>query len=182
MEMPPLLALLLAERPAEIFAPGQTLIAPNAAPTHLWYVRSGLVRVYSLSADGGEFNHDFLGDGDWVVGRIVWRDAEVCCSDRALGAAALQPTAAVRVGVAELAHWRATDPAAAAYMIDRLVAMTATRYGREADLAQRSAEDRYRELLRKKPGLLDTVALREVAAWLAITPIALSRIRRRLRG
>jgi CRP-like cAMP-binding protein len=178
---PPSLQALLAEREADAFAPGTTLIAPDAAPSHVWFLRSGLVRIYSLDTDGGEFNHDFIGAGDWAIGRIVWKPPQICCSDRAIGVAALQQTEAVRVDVADFDRWKGEHPEIGAYLLDTLMRLTADRYGREADLAQRSAEQRYRDLVAKQPGLLETVPLREIAAWLAITPVALSRIRRRLR-
>ncbi len=171
---------MLDAQPTEAFATGNALIAPDAAPTHVWYLRSGLVRVYSLDHDGAEFNHDFVGAADWVFGRVIWRDGAICCVDRAIGAVALKPVRAVRVGVAELARRRDADPAIAAYLLDRLMAFTARRLEREADLVQRSAEERYLALVARRPELLDEVPLREIAAWLGITPVALSRIRRRV--
>jgi CRP-like cAMP-binding protein len=179
---PPALLAWLDAQPAVAFAAGATLVAPDAAPTHVWFVRSGLVRVYTLGPDGDEFNHDFLGDGDWVCGRVVWRDGAACCSDQAIGAAALQRTEALRVALTDLERWQAQDPAVARWLVDLLVQLTSRRYAREAALAQTSAEARYRELVAKKPELLEAVPLREIAAWLAITPIALSRIRRRLKS
>jgi len=180
--LPTALSSWLDAQPTETFATAATLIAPGAAPTHVWYLRSGLVRVFSLDRDGAEFNHDFIGDGGWVLGRIVLRDDEVCCADRAIGAAALQPSVVVRVPVADLSRWRATEPTIATYFLDALMQLAGTRYGREADLVQRSAEERYRELVAKKPRLLETVPLREIASWLGITPIALSRIRKRVKS
>ena len=62
----------------------------------------------------------------------------------------------------------------------QLLAINAQRLGREADLAQRSAGERYQELLATQPDIVDRVPLHQIAAWLGITPVALSRIRRRL--
>lgn len=181
-DLPPALARWLAGQSGEAFAVGQSLIAPDATPAHVWFLRSGLVRLYSLDRNGAVFNHDFLAEGEWVFGRLVWRAGQVCCGERALGAEALQPTDAVRVGLAELERWRSADPAVADYLMDALMQLAASRYEREADLAQLSAEHRYRKLLAAKPGVLDTVALKDIAAWLAITPVALSRIRKRVRA
>mgnify|MGYP003472329884 CR=1 FL=1 len=69
-----------------------------------------------------------------------------------------------------------------AWLFDRLLEMNAERLGREADLVQRSATERYQELLRKRPAIIEQVPLHQIAAWLGITPVALSRIRRRLAG
>lgn len=181
-DLPPALAHWLAAQPGESFAAGQTLIAPDATPAHVWFLRSGLVRLYSLDESGAVYNHDFLGDGEWVFGRLVWRANQVCCGDRALGAEALQATDAVRASLAELERWRSSDPAVAAYLMDALMQLAASRYAREADLAQLSAEQRYRKLIAARPQVLETVPLKDIAAWLAITPVALSRIRRRIRA
>lgn len=181
-ELPAALARWLAAQPGETFAAGQVLIAPSATPAHVWFLRSGLVRLYSLDVEGSVFNHDFLGDGQWVFGRLVWRADQVCCSERALGAEALQTTDAVRVSVVELERWRSSDPQVAGYLMDALMQLAATRYEREAELAQLGAEERYRKLIAAKPQLLDSVPLKDIAAWLAITPVALSRIRKRVRA
>jgi DNA-binding MarR family transcriptional regulator len=61
------------------------------------------------------------------------------------------------------------------------MALTAERLEREAALLTRSPEQRYIALLERHPAMLDAVPLQQIAGWLGITPVALSRIRRRLR-
>lgn len=53
-------------------------------------------------------------------------------------------------------------------------------YSRYLELHQKTPTERYLELIRKYPQILDTVALRDIASYLLITPIYLSRIRRKL--
>jgi CRP-like cAMP-binding protein len=140
-----------------------------------------LVRLYSLAEDGEEHNHGFHGAGEWVHGRLV-RGAEAgCCDAVAVGVEALQPTRATTFQFAELEAWAKGDPELSGYLMERLMAMNAARLGHEAALVRQSAEQRYLALLRRQPDLLGKVKLQDVARWLGITPIALSRIRRRLR-
>ena len=67
------------------------------------------------------------------------------------------------------------------WLVERLLQHNAERLGRETDLVQRSATERYLELLRKQAGIIEHVPLQQIASWLGITPVALSRIRRRVR-
>lgn len=178
--LPAALERWLLGQPARRFDVGEALIAPDVASTQGYFLRTGLVRRYSLAADGSVFNHDFLGAGDWAFGHVALREGQLCCGDQAIGIEALQATTAVRVTMADLARWRQDDPEVAAYLLDTLMRLAAERFGREAGLALHSAERRYLDLLARQPGILASVPLRQVAAWLGITPVALSRIRRRL--
>jgi CRP-like cAMP-binding protein len=179
-EIPPSLLHRLAPLPLLPFAVGEALQAPDAGVEHLFRIERGLVRLYGLDADGREFNHGFHGPGDWVFGRIHWRDGQLCCDGRALGIAALQPTLARRIATSALDAWRREDPAIADYLFQQLMRFSAERITREQDQALRSAEDRYRDLLRTQPTITRDVPLQQIAAWLGITPVALSRIRRRV--
>lgn len=178
--LPTALSRWLSEQPPRRFDAGAALIAPDAASTYGYLLRSGLVRRYSLAADGSVFNHDFLGAGDWAFGHVALRNDQLCCGDQTIGIEALQATTAVRVTMTDLARWRQDDAEVAAYLLDTLMRLTAERFGREAGLALHSAEQRYLDLLAKRPDILESVPLRQVAAWLGITPVALSRIRKRV--
>lgn len=178
--IPQALAELIANTPVSEFAPGATLIAADARSAPLWFLHEGLVRLYALAADGGSYNLGFHGGGEFVSGRLALRDGRVCCGEHALGVEALQATRASALSLSVIDRLRHDDAAVAAWLLDRLLEMNAERLGREADLAQRSAAERYQELLRKHPGIIGRVPLQQIAAWLGITPVALSRIRRRL--
>lgn len=53
-------------------------------------------------------------------------------------------------------------------------------YTRYLRFYQKSPTERYLELVEKYPGFIEQVTLREIASYLLITPIHLSRIRKRL--
>lgn len=178
--LPNALAALIAATAVHEFAPGATLIAADEKSAPLWFVHDGLVRLYALAADGGSYNLGFHGSGEFVSARLALRDGRICCGERALGVDALQATRASALSLAAIDRLRHADAAVAAWLLDRLLEMNAERLGREADLAQRSATERYQQLLRKRPTIVEQVPLHQIAAWLGITPVALSRIRRRL--
>jgi CRP-like cAMP-binding protein len=180
-DFPQALQELLARTKPRDFASGATLIDASDTAPPVWYIESGLVRLYALDADGDSYNLGFHADGELVSGRLALGGDEVCCIDRALGVEALQPTRARALALAELDRLRRSDPEVANWFIERLLQLNAERLGREADLVQRSAAERYAELRRKQAGIIERVPLQQIAAWLGITPVALSRIRRRMR-
>lgn len=53
-------------------------------------------------------------------------------------------------------------------------------YARYLDLFRFTPEERYRQLLKKCPAILQMVPLKEIASYLKITPVHMSRIRRKL--
>ncbi len=180
-DFPPALQALLARAAPRDFTNGATLIDATDASPPVWYVESGLVRLYALDADGHSYNLGFHADGELVSGRLALGSDQVCCVDRALGVEALQPTRARALALAELDRLRRSDAEVANWFIERLLQLNAERLGREADLVQRSAAERYAELLRKNAGIIERLPLHQIAGWLGITPVALSRIRRRMR-
>jgi CRP-like cAMP-binding protein len=180
-ELPAMLRTQIANRPPEHFAKGMHLAVPDRRESRVWYLHDGLVRLYSLGEDGREHNHGFHGAGDWVHGRLASSALPGCCDGGALGVEALQPTRAAAFRIDELDAWRQADPAVAQFLLTTLMALTAERLEREAALLPRSPEQRYIALLERHPAMLDAVPLQQIAGWLGITPVALSRIRRRLR-
>jgi CRP-like cAMP-binding protein len=68
--------------------------------------------------------------------------------------------------------WRDFAPAAG-------IALARRRERRQVELLTRSPEERYRDLLRQCPTLMDRVPHYHVASYLGITPESLSRLRRR---
>ena len=163
------------------YASGSSLVVPGAVEDCLWWIESGLVRLYSLGEDGLGRNHDFIEPGDWAFASLAWSQGEPCCSGAALGLEALEDTVAVRVPLATLQQRRATSPAVADWVADQMMRHGSRRMQREASLLQSSAEQRYLMFLSQRPHVAARIAQHHIAAWLGITPVALSRIRGRIR-
>lgn len=53
-------------------------------------------------------------------------------------------------------------------------------YTRFLDLYRKTPEERYRELLHRCPQILQLVTLKEIASYLRITPVTMSKIRRKI--
>ena len=160
---------------------GSWLVVPGAVDECVWWVESGLVRLYSLSNAGEARNHDFIEPGDWAFASLAWNNGELCCGGAALGLEALEDTVALRVPLTTLQHGRLTSPSVAQWVADEMMRHSSRRMQREASLLQSSAQERYLAFLSQRPGIADRIAQHHIAAWLGITPVGLSRIRGRLK-
>ena len=178
---PPALAGLLSGLATQHFPPGSSLVVPGAVDEGLWWIETGLVRLYSLSATGVGRNHDFIESAQWAFASLTWNDGEPCCGEAALGLEALEATVARRLPLATLRQARANSPALAQWVADEMMRHGARRLQREASLLQASAEQRYLAWLAQHPQLAGRIAQHHVAAWLGSTPVGLSRIRARVR-
>jgi CRP-like cAMP-binding protein len=180
-ERPPAIAELLSGLIPLNFKAGSSLVAPGTMDASLWWIESGLVRLYSLGESGLVRNHDFIEPGNWAFGSLNWNDGELCCGGTALGLEALEPTVALRLPLATLQHARLSSPSVAQWVADEMMRHSSRQMQREAALLQTSAEDRYLAFLSERPAVAGRIAQHHIAAWLGITPVGLSRIRARLK-
>ena len=90
------------------------------------------------------------------------------------------PLAAIGVVLVSFQPSR-TDIELATAIVDFLLSFGIRKEIREYELLCLSAEDRYTRLLTQTPELLDRVTQNEIARYLGVTPVGLSRIKSRLK-
>lgn len=178
---PPAIAELLSGLGPLSFKAGNSLVAPGTMDASLWWIESGLVRLYSLGEGGLVRNHDFIEPGNWAYGSLTWNHGELCCGGTALGVDALEHTIALRLPLTTLQHARLASPSVAQWVADEMMRHSSRQMQRETALLQSSAEERYRAFLSERPAVAARIAQHHIAAWLGITPVGLSRIRARLK-
>ncbi|WP_428672356.1 Crp/Fnr family transcriptional regulator [Roseibium sp.] len=154
---------------------GDGIFSAGETPGFLYFVRSGLVRFYYLTADGKEFNKSFATAGGVVT----------CLSSFLEGAPssfhtqALEDTELVALPM-ELARQLPARDRAWERLISTVIAQLALRKERrEAAFLLQSASERYEAFLREFPEVAQRLPQYHVASYLGITPVALSRIRAR---
>lgn len=157
-------------------AAGDTLFHADQPWPWLAVVVRGLFRLVYLRADGGERIKSFIGDGGFFAslaalapgGRTTF--AAVAMSEavveqlgyhelRALGDRHVEWQRALRTGIEFYG---------------------ARKEKRERELLTLTPEERYRLFLAEEPALAARVPQKDLALYLGITPVALSRIRGRL--
>jgi CRP-like cAMP-binding protein len=161
--------------PARNLPAGHTLLALGQAPSHVWWIRKGLVRFFFLSPEGAERNKSFHAEGAWIGSGMPPHPAPSPYAIQTLEASEL-----IEVSYAELADCVRRYPTMHTVLQEAL-SWTFTRQAvREAELLLQEPAARYQHFLREHPKLAARLPLHHIASHLGITNVALSRIRRRL--
>lgn len=168
-------ALCHAARPA-VLAKGEALLREGEHWQHMWWLERGALRLYYLDRDGQAANKNFYLDGAlvWPITPVLrdqpvhfWVEALEPCRVWAL------PWDDWATASQGFAHWQALEHRV-------LAALLQDKMAREHAFLQLTATDRYLALQAQHPDWLARIPLRQLASWLGITDVALSRIRRRL--
>ncbi|WP_127820168.1 Crp/Fnr family transcriptional regulator [Microbacterium sp. CPCC 204701] len=157
-------------------ARGTSLFPEGAIAPDLYWVQRGFVAL-EFGAPDGRVRTKGIAQGPEMLGSIEsLREAPSSFRARALTevlAAAIPTALVVQLARTHLVWSRA--------LAAKMAALAETREARERELLLSSPEDRWSALLQERPELVAAVSQTEVAALIGITPVALSRLKRRLR-
>lgn len=160
------------------FGAGASLFSAGEVPQTLFFLRSGLVRFYYLTAEGKAFNKNFLKEGSVATSLGSFLEAR----PSPFFAETLEDTTCTTLPTALVHDLRARD-----LVWERLIAGFITRLAlqkerREASFLLNSAVERYEAFLAEFADIAGRVPQYHIASYLGITPVALSRIRARRTG
>ena len=161
-------------RPVDLAA-GQHVFTQGDENKNLYFIRDGILKAYYTTEDGREAVKSLLFPGD-IIGSLAAIENGSCsftlvCLERASLSA---------VPFAALLATTRDDHELAIDMIEALLRFARKKEKREFDFLCRSAEERYRELLRQAPDIFEKVTQNDIARYLGVTPVALSRIKKRV--
>lgn len=142
---------------------------------HVCIVTSGLVKLYYALPSGDEWTKSFIAD------RGVFGPVQATRSIYPFGARVIEEAAVGIVSLAWLSEALEADADLRQAFSRFQIWLLERKRAREANLLCLTAEDRYLTFLAEEAPLAARLQQQEVAAYLRITPVALSRIRRRLR-
>jgi CRP-like cAMP-binding protein len=174
--LPPAAADLCQRAQPVDLSKGAALLREGERWQHLWWLERGALRLYYLDRDGQAANKNFYLDG-----AMVW-PITPALRDQAVHfwVEALEPS---RVWALPWDGWAsATQDSAPWQSLENrvLAALLQDKMAREHAFLQLTATERYLALRAEHPDWLARIPLRQLASWLGITDVALSRIRRRL--
>lgn len=155
---------------------GDHLFRQGEPDSHFYIVRTGLLKAYYLSGEGKENIKSFLLPGD-NIGSLAAMHADAGCTFSLM---CLADSKLIKVRFDAVFEAAKRDPEIGALIQAFLINFAMKKEQREYELLCLSAEDRYRRLIDQRPELLDMVQQGDIALYLGITPVGLSRIKKRV--
>ena len=166
-------ARLWAERSLPKGAP---VFAAADGSDDVFLLLSGLVKLVYTTAEGEDWIKSFILDRGVFSGR----GASDAGAGESYGAVCLEPCRFVRLPRGFVQGAVAADAGLAATYAEFAEWVLARKQAREAALLTMSAEARYRALRAGAPEALARLPQGDVARFLGVTPVAFSRIKRRV--
>ncbi|TMO83578.1 Crp/Fnr family transcriptional regulator [Pseudoalteromonas spongiae] len=163
---------------AQSLEKGQHVFYQGDSSNCLYFVKSGLLKAYYLSDDGKETIKSFIQCNN-VIGSISAVTANTHCTFNLI---ALAPSELIRFNFNDLQHCIAQSHTLAQNVIAMLLNHSMKKEQREFEFLMLPAEERYTRFKEKEPELVNRLTQNDIAKYLGITPVALSRIKHRTTG
>jgi CRP-like cAMP-binding protein len=154
---------------------GQHIFRQGDQDRSIYILSEGILKAYYISDDGKETIKSFILPGD-MIGSLSSAYRKEACT---FSLVALEPGVVVEIEFERLYNTSQEDLQLATAIVDYLLMFGIKKERREREFLTESAEARYQMLLEDSPGLFDKVKQKDIARYLGITPVALSRIRGR---
>lgn len=166
----------IASMALQSLAPDEYLVRAGEGGRYLYFIHTGLLRLYYLSPEGRERNKAFFGPGQ-VTGAV---SAAISGGPAPFTIQALEQSLLVRADFDTLYRQAWRQPELARAVIELLSEAFIRNEQREAVLLTCNAEQRYRWLLEHEPELLQRLPQFHIASYLGIDAVSLSRLKRKL--
>ncbi|MBL4838203.1 MAG: Crp/Fnr family transcriptional regulator [Kordiimonadaceae bacterium] len=142
----------------------------------LYWVKQGILKAYYVSEDGREQVESFLSTSN-IIGSLT---AVYAGGQNSFSLVCLEDTQLVRFSFSDMRSLAADNRLIADRMTDLLLSLAMKKERREYEFLCLSAEERYRLFLERQPKLVSKITQQDIALYLGITPVALSRIKKRM--
>jgi len=159
-------------------ADGEHVFMQGDKDTSLYYVQEGLLKAYYVTEYGKEQIKSFFVP-DVVIGSLTAVFAKDICT---YSLVCLEPCKLIKIPFETIYNQSRNDMEMAGEFIDILLNLVIKKERREYEFLCLSAEERYQYLAKQSPEFLERVTQENVAKYLGITPVALSRIKKRISG
>lgn len=158
------------------FAAGDELIHQGGEDARIHFILYGLVRYFYRTKDGLERNHTFAAEENLVGCLPVYTGAGAC----SFTVAAIELTRTLEIPAEVFLSLDDRHECWLRMKLRLMQFLALRKEAREASFLLDSAEARYRHYLDCFQHLAERIPQYHVASYLGITPVALSRIRKRI--
>lgn len=143
----------------------------------LYFVISGLLKAYYISSEGKENIKSFIKTGS-TISSLSAAHSGLPCTFNLL---TLENTQLIRLPFSKLQEGAKECHVIANQLIDILLMLSMKKEQREYEFLMLPAEERYLNFKKREPELVKKLTQNDIAKYLGITPVALSRIKNRLK-
>lgn len=159
------------------FEAGEFLIRQGERASNLYLISQGLAKMFYITADGKEFVKSFIAEGQFSGSLVALMEG----GESTFSSVCLEPVSAEVVSYAAFATLIEDDPGMLNFGYRFFQGLALKKERREHDFLCLTPQDRYRQFVDENPHLAKRVTQADIARYLGITPVALSRIRGRLK-
>lgn len=157
---------------------GDHLFSQGESDSNVYFVKSGFLKAYYVRADGKEHIKSFLPEGSIIGSMVALLDGDPCT----FSLVAVENGVVIGLPFARVKEAAGVDIGLANVLIDFLSVYGKRKERREYELLSLSPEERYFALLETMPDVAERVSQADLAAFIGVTPQALSRIKRRIKA
>jgi len=155
---------------------GENVFVQGTPDVSIYFIKSGLLKAYYTTEEGKEYVKSFLMAND-VIGSLSSAYKDGHCS---FSLVCLENSNLIKVPFSVIYEYSKTDQCIANSMIELLLKFSMKKEKREFDFLCLSAEERYRQLEKESPTIIEKVTQNDLARYLGVTPVGLSRIKKRV--
>lgn len=157
-------------------AAGEIYIREGSSSRKLAFIEQGIIRTSTVKHNGDEVTMLLRWEGQFVASH----DAIIRGRPAGFSYTALEPVSLLEMDYGELEKIMNEQPRYEPLRTFFLMKMLSESLERVEAFVLYSPEERYRKLVEEKPDIINRVPGKFIASMLGITPVSLSRIRKRI--
>ena len=167
--------LLQLEGVTQVKDKGEHIFLQGDVDRSLYFVQSGLLKAYYTSENGKESVKSFFLPND-IIGSLTSAYLKESCSFNLI---CLEPSILKRIPFDILYEYSKNNLEVASDTIELLLFFAMKKEQREFEFLCMSAEERFCRIAEVSPILLEKVTQNDLSRYLGVTPVGLSRIKKR---
>jgi CRP-like cAMP-binding protein len=157
---------------------GEILIHSGDVCEHVYFCGEGLLRMFYEHVEGTEHIKNFVSEGDFFTDYRSFLTSEGAF----VSIQAIEDSVCASISKSSIEHLYERHACWERFGRKLAEALFVAKSRKERELVELSAEERYLLFLEQFPGLEQRVPQYQIAAFLAISPVSLSRIRNKLKA
>ncbi|VAW83035.1 cAMP-binding proteins - catabolite gene activator and regulatory subunit of cAMP-dependent protein kinases [hydrothermal vent metagenome] len=155
---------------------GDIIFAQGKFDDYLYNVKQGCLKAYYITDSGKEYVKSFIIENDFIASLSSYRSPDENCK---YSLVCLEKSVLLRLKLSHIFKIIEQEPTLAVHIFDMLINILLKKEQREFEFLCLSAEERYFQIKQYRPELFNRATQYDIAGYLGITPVALSRIKTR---